>query len=75
MGSCHQGMARPQAVDGGDGLQIRKIAANILNKQSRTAAKGWSSSLRIVRGLTTPNRKKINFLRNVTKGLEPGWIL
>jgi hypothetical protein len=37
---CHQGMARPHVADGGDGLQIWKVAANILNKQSRTADKG-----------------------------------
>jgi hypothetical protein len=42
---CHHGMARPQVVDEGDGLQIWSIAANILNKQSRTADKGWYSSL------------------------------
>jgi hypothetical protein len=29
---------------------IWKVAANILNKQSRTANKGWSSSLGVVRG-------------------------
>jgi hypothetical protein len=42
--SCHHGMARPQAADGGDGLQIWRVAANILNKQSRTTDKGWSGS-------------------------------
>jgi hypothetical protein len=26
-------MARPQVADGGDGLQIWRVAANILNKQ------------------------------------------
>jgi hypothetical protein len=31
------GMARPQAVDGGDGLQIWRVAANIFNKLLRTA--------------------------------------
>jgi hypothetical protein len=36
--------------DGGDGLQIWRVAANILNKQSRTADKGWSSSLGVGRG-------------------------
>jgi hypothetical protein len=43
--TCHHGMALPRVADGGDGLQICKVAANILNKQSRTADKGWSSSL------------------------------
>jgi hypothetical protein len=42
---CHHGMARPQVADGGDELQIWRAAANILNKQSRTADKGLSSSL------------------------------
>jgi hypothetical protein len=30
-------MARPQVEDGGDDLQIWKVAVNILTKQSRTA--------------------------------------
>jgi hypothetical protein len=42
---CHHGMARPQVSDGGYDLQIWRVAANILDKQSRTADKGWSSSL------------------------------
>jgi hypothetical protein len=62
-------MTRPQVADGGEGLQIWRVAANILNKQSRTADKGWPSSLGVGRGLTTPHRKKRNTLRNVTKGL------
>jgi hypothetical protein len=36
----------------------RREAVNILNKQSRTADKGWSSSLRLIVELTTPHRKK-----------------
>jgi hypothetical protein len=50
----HHGMARPQVADGGDGLQIRRVSANILNKQSRTADRGWSSSLGIGRGAKNP---------------------
>jgi len=30
----------PRIADGGDNLQIWRVAANILNKQSRTADKG-----------------------------------
>jgi hypothetical protein len=45
---CHHGMAHPQVADG-YGLQIWKVAANILNKQSRTADKGWSYSLGVGR--------------------------
>jgi hypothetical protein len=37
---CHHGMARPQVADGGDGLQIWRVAANILNKQSRQPTRG-----------------------------------
>jgi hypothetical protein len=33
-------MACPQVGDGGDSLQILRVAANILNKQSQTAKKG-----------------------------------
>jgi hypothetical protein len=51
-------MARPQVADGGDGLQIWRVAANILNKQSRTTDKKWSSSLGVGRGATNPHRKK-----------------
>jgi hypothetical protein len=40
-------VARPRFEDGEDGLQIRRIAVNVLNKQLRTADKGWSSSLRV----------------------------
>jgi hypothetical protein len=46
---CHHGMARTQAADGGDGLQLRKVAVNKLNKQSQTADKGWSLNLGIGR--------------------------
>jgi hypothetical protein len=55
---CNQGMALPQVADGVDGLQIWRVATNILNKQSRTADKGWSSRLGLGVGLKTPHRKK-----------------
>jgi hypothetical protein len=42
---CHHGMSHPAVANGGDGLQVWRVAANILNKQSRTSDKGWSSSL------------------------------
>jgi hypothetical protein len=31
-------------ADGADGLRIRRVAANVLSKESRTAEKGWSSN-------------------------------
>jgi len=45
-GSCHHGMARPQVAAGGDILQMWRVAANVMSKQSRTADKLWSSSVR-----------------------------
>jgi hypothetical protein len=47
---CHHGMAHPQVADGGDAPQFWRVPVNILNKQSRTADKGWSSSLGVGRG-------------------------
>ncbi|KAJ4430131.1 hypothetical protein ANN_22341 [Periplaneta americana] len=52
VGPYHHGMARPQVADRRDGLQIWRVAANILNKQSWTADKGLGE------GLTTHHRKK-----------------
>jgi len=48
--SYHHSMARPQVADGRKGLQMYRVAANILNKQSGTAVKGWSSSLGVGNG-------------------------
>jgi hypothetical protein len=60
---------------GGDGLQIWRVAANILNKQSQTANKGWSYSLGVGVGLTTPHREKISLLWKFIRSLGPGQIL
>jgi len=43
VGPIRYGMAHPRVADGGDGLQVRRVDAIILSKQSRTAGKGWSS--------------------------------
>jgi hypothetical protein len=53
MGPCHHGVTRPQVADGGDGLHIWRVAADTLNKQSRTADKGCHSACGVRRGLTT----------------------
>jgi len=37
---CHHGMTHPWVVDGGDRLQMWRVAAIILNKQWWTANKG-----------------------------------
>jgi len=47
MGHCHHGMARPQVADGD--LQIWRVAANIMNKQSQIAEWGWFSSMAVGR--------------------------
>jgi len=54
---------------------LRKVATNILNKQSRTADKGLSTSLGVGVGLRDPHSKNFLFLRNVSKRLGPGLIL
>jgi len=46
---CHHCMVRPGVADGGDGLQIWRVAANRPNKQPRTAGNGWFSSLGVGR--------------------------
>jgi hypothetical protein len=63
---CHHGTARPRVAYRGDGLQIWRVAANILNKQSRTADSGWSSSRGVWRGANNPHPtvKKKQFVTN-----------
>jgi hypothetical protein len=43
-----------------NGPLIWRAAANIMNKQSRSADKGWSSSLGLGEVLTSPRRKNIS---------------
>jgi hypothetical protein len=52
------GTARHRVADIGDGLQIWRVAANILNKQSRTADRGWPSSFGVGRGANNPSLLK-----------------
>jgi hypothetical protein len=47
---CHHGMVRPRVADRGDGLQIWRVAANIFNKQSRTADRGGPTAWGLVGG-------------------------
>jgi hypothetical protein len=51
-------MVFPQLAERGDGLQIWRVAANIVSKQSLTAEKGWSSSLGVGHGANNSERKK-----------------
>jgi hypothetical protein len=42
-------MACLPVPNGDDGLHIGRVAVNVLNKQSRTAGKGWYSRLEVAR--------------------------
>jgi hypothetical protein len=76
VGPCHHGMARPRVSDGGYGLHIWRLAANILNKLSGETDKMWSSSLGVGRGVNNSSpQKKNSSLRNVTQGLRLGGLL
>lgn len=52
---CHHGMVRPQVADGGDSMQVRRIAENTTHKQLRRADQGWSSSLSLRLGTNRSN--------------------
>jgi hypothetical protein len=61
-------MARSRVANGGSGLRIWRVAANISNTQSWTPDKGWSSSLGVGRGAKIPHK----LLLNVTQGIGIG---
>jgi hypothetical protein len=52
---------------------IWMVPANILNKQSRTVDKEWSSSLGVGRGIDKSSPYKLALLKSTC--LEPGLIL
>jgi len=54
---------------------VWRVAANILNKQSRTADKRWSCSLRVRRIANNYSLHKLALLRNGYMFLSPGLIL
>jgi len=60
----HHDTARTQVADGTRGLQIWRVAANMLNEQSRTANTGWSSSMEVGRGV---NNSSLLINRLITK--------
>ena len=75
MGPCHFGMARPEVANGETTSSIWGIAANIFNKQSRKADKGWSSRLGVGLAANSSLPKKQALLRNEYMGLGPELIL
>jgi hypothetical protein len=66
-------MTRPQGVDGGDGLQMCKVAANIMNKQSQTADKGGTPARELGVGLKT-HHKKITLLQMLCRVSDLDWF-
>jgi hypothetical protein len=59
-------MERPRVADG-YGVQICRVAANILNKQTRIADKGRSSSLGVRRWANNSSSLDSSLLRNVKR--------
>jgi hypothetical protein len=51
-------MARHRVAYRGDGLQMWKVAANIMKNQLWRANKGWSSSLDVERGVMQRSRQR-----------------
>ena len=49
-----------------DALQIWGVAADIVNKQSRAASKGWSSILRVGRGVNNSSPYELTMLLNTS---------
>jgi hypothetical protein len=54
-GSLSPQNGAPSGCGWRNGLQLWRVAANILNKQPRTNDKGWSSSLGVWRGAINPS--------------------
>jgi hypothetical protein len=78
--SCWVGPLSPRhgASSGGgwrEILRLRRVAANISNKQSLTVDKGGPPACGLGVWLTTSHRKTFLLLRNVSKRLGPGLIL
>jgi hypothetical protein len=74
-GSLSPQHERPQVAEE-ERHPIWGVAANILNKQSRTADKGRSSSLGVGRGANNSSLLKRILLRNIHRqSLGPGLIL
>jgi len=63
-------MAHPQVVNVGYGFQMWRVAVNTLNKQSRTAGRGWLSSLEVGLGANNCVTKCYTELRTCTDSLE-----
>jgi hypothetical protein len=72
-GSQSSKHAASSGCGGRNGLQ--RVAANILNTQSRTADKGWPSSLGVRRGANNSSPLNLVLLRSMNTSLGTGMIL
>jgi len=73
VGPFRNGMARPQVGNRGK-VSIWRVAANILNKQSRTADKWWSSGLGFGRRSNNTSPYKLTLLRKGHSCFRTGLI-
>jgi hypothetical protein len=72
---CHHGMARPQVADGGEGLQIWRVAANIYWIISRgQPTRGGRPAWGLGGVLTTPHRKKKETCYEMSQRASERWI-
>jgi len=71
VGPCHYAMVHPQVADGECPL-IWRVAANMLNKKSRTADKGWSYRLEFGRCANKSSQSKLEMLQNIVQGIRRG---
>jgi hypothetical protein len=58
----HHNMVWPQVADGGENLQIWRLAAKILKRQSQAAEEEWSSNLQIGQGAYNSSPQDLNSL-------------
>jgi hypothetical protein len=63
-------MAHPWVVDGGDGFQMWRVAADVLNRQLWPADKGYSSSLGVGRGAINFSTIKSHLITKCYTGLQ-----
>jgi hypothetical protein len=71
--SWQNGMECPRVADGGDGLQLYRLAAKRLNKQSQTAENCGSPARRLSVALKTHSVQN-KLIQNLTKIFEHGLI-
>ena len=65
-------MGPSSSTDGGDGLQIWRVPANVMIKQPRTKDKGWSFIWGVYQGANNTLPSEIQTMLNVTHDLRHG---